>query len=98
VGFSPFTPPSCSLAIRAPKGSRCALKILGGRFSVHPRPAAAPLVLLAGAAGTHFIPTDFGGSASWFAPLATERNLPSLTKILVGAQEPSRRIVIDGLI
>jgi hypothetical protein len=28
--------------------------------SVHRRPAAAPLVLLAGAAGSHFIPTHLG--------------------------------------
>jgi len=61
---------------------------------VHRRPAA-PLVLLAGAAGTHFIPTDFGGSASWFAPLATEPNLPSLRKILVSAQEPNRQVRDD---
>ena len=68
------------------------------RGSVHRRPAAAPLVLLAGAAGAHFVPTDLGGSASWFAALATEPNLPSLTKILVSAQEPSRHVRDDFIV
>jgi hypothetical protein len=46
VGFSPFTP-LCSPAIQAPTGVGVLSKCIGGRFSVHPRPAAAPPTLVA---------------------------------------------------
>ena len=68
----------------------------GARFShSHRRPAAAFLELLAGAAGSHFIPPDLGSGVLWFACEGTGTDLPMRLKILVSAQVPSRHVRDD---
>ena len=65
----------------------------GARFShSHRRPPAPFLELLAGAAGSHFIPPDLGSGALWFACEGTGTDLPMRLKILVSAQVPSRHV------
>jgi hypothetical protein len=56
----------------------------GGR-SVYRHPAAAPLVLLAGAAGTHFIPPHFGSVAPRFTPVGHRKQILSVLFTTRGA-------------
>src|SRR5208282_5060828 len=60
------------------------------RRSVHPRPAAALLVFLAGAPPARLLPPDLGCAAPWRAPVGSGLDLPMLPEIAIRPQQPRR--------
>jgi len=75
VGFSPFTPPVLRCDSTPKQELLCSQNVLDGSRSVHPRPAAALLELLAGAAGIHFIPTHLGSAPAGLKSAGTNFGL-----------------------
>jgi len=65
------------------------------RDSVHRRPAAAPLVLLPGAARARIVPPDLGSGAPRFRSISTRPVLRLVPEVPICLQQPSRHVSLD---